>query len=98
MGSHIDGSIVSEEVGAGRPHPFMIQELMKRFNISDPSHVAKCGDTCRDMEEGRAAKCGLVIGVLSGADDAESLFQAGADVILDSVGNVTFHKTVASKL
>ena len=43
------------------------------------------GDSVRDIEEGRNAGCGLVVGVLSGADTSEAMLAAGADLILDSV-------------
>ncbi len=88
FGPHIDGSIVSEEVGAGRPWPFMIHGLMKQLKIMDVRRVAKCGDTARDMEEGNNAGCGLVVGVLSGADKEATLMDAGAHVVLGSVAEL----------
>ena len=86
--AHIDTSIVSEEAGAGRPSPRMIQELMRRSGVADSSCVLKCGDTARDMEEGRNAQCGAVIGVLSGADNEQTLIDAGADYVVPSVANI----------
>lgn len=62
----IDASIASDEVARGRPHPDMIRELMRRFDVPNPSQVAKVGDTPADLEEGRNAGCGLVVGVTSG--------------------------------
>ncbi len=88
LGPHVDGSIVSEEVGAGRPHPYMIHALLRRFGLADVRRVAKVGDTARDMEEGRNAGCGLVIGVLSGADGREALEAAGADRVLGGVAEL----------
>lgn len=55
----------------------------------DVRRVAKVGDSARDMEEGRNAGCGLVIGVLSGADDEDTLFAAGADVVCNVVTEIT---------
>ena len=46
------------------------------------------GDTARDMEEGTNACCGLVIGVLSGADDVDTLVEAGAHLVLPSVADI----------
>ena len=74
----------------GRPEPFMINELMKRFNISDSSHVLKVGDTIADIHEGRNAKCGKVVVVLSGAETRENLFSAGADIVLDNIVDIQY--------
>ena len=41
MRNFIDGYISSESVPHGRPEPFMIQELMKRFDITNPKEVIK---------------------------------------------------------
>jgi len=81
----VDGWISSYDVTEGRPYPYMIHRLMERLHIEDVRRVAKVGDSCRDMEEGKNAGCGLVVGVLSGADSAEDLLAAGADVIANCV-------------
>lgn len=59
----------------------MIHQLMERLGIENVRRVAKAGDSVRDIEEGHNASCGLVIGVTSGADTAETLLAAGADII-----------------
>ena len=89
FGPHINALIVSEDVGAGRPFPYMIHALMKQLGLMDVRRVAKTGDTARDMEEGVNAGCGLVAGVLSGADDAATLRAAGAHVVIGSVDEIT---------
>mmetsp|Transcript_268 Transcript_268/g.526 ORF Transcript_268/g.526 Transcript_268/m.526 type:complete len:281 (+) Transcript_268:47-889(+) len=81
----VDGYISSYDVAEGRPYPYMIHRLMERLRIENVKRVCKVGDSVRDIEEGRNAGCGLVVGVLSGADDAESLLAAGADVIAGCV-------------
>jgi len=81
----VDGWISSYDVTAGRPYPYMIHRLMERLHIENVKRVAKVGDSVRDIEEGLNAGCGLVIGVLTGADSAEELMAAGADVVADSV-------------
>lgn len=81
----VDSYISAYEVPAGRPYPFMIHRLMERHNIASVKRVCKVGDSVRDIEEGKNAGCGLVVGVLSGADDAETLLKAGADVIANRV-------------
>ena len=85
MREFIDGYISSESVPHGRPEPFMIQELMKRFNITNPNHVIKVGDSKNDILEGKNAGCFKSVGVLSGAESEENLKNVGADLILNSV-------------
>jgi len=82
---HIDGSLVSEEVGHGRPYPYMIHGLMRQLKVAKVQAVAKAGDTALDMEEGRNAGCQIVIGVLSGADNAATLLKHGASAVVPSV-------------
>jgi phosphonatase-like hydrolase len=69
----IDGSITSDEVARGRPHPDMIQALMARFGLTDASHVAKVGDTPSDLQQGTSAGCGWVVGVTQGSHTAAQL-------------------------
>jgi len=69
----IDATISSDEVARGRPHPDMIFELMRRMSVSDPTRVGKVGDTPADLEEGRNAGCGLVIGVTRGTHRRDEL-------------------------
>jgi phosphonatase-like hydrolase len=90
MRKFIDGYISSESVPHGRPEPFMINELMNRFKITDSSQVVKVGDTVADIMEGRNAKCGKVVGVLSGAETREKLMEAGADIVLDNIVDIKF--------
>lgn len=90
MREFIDGYISSESVPHGRPEPYMINELMSRFNISNPNQVIKVGDSINDILEGKNANCYKSIGVLSGAESAENLKKAGADIILNSVMDFEF--------
>jgi len=55
---YITETITSDEVPRGRPHPDMIQAVMKRLGISDSRSVAKVGDTPSDLMEGTNAGCG----------------------------------------
>lgn len=85
MRDFIDGYISSESVVHGRPEPYMINELMDRFKITDSKSVVKIGDSKADMQEGKNAGCGTTIGVLTGAESKENLLEAGADIVLNSV-------------
>jgi phosphonatase-like hydrolase len=69
----VDATICSDEVVRGRPYPDMIRELMKQLRVDDPQRVAKVGDTPADLEEGRNAGCGLIIGVTGGTHSREEL-------------------------
>merc|ERR1712150_315266 len=81
----VDSYISAYDVRHGRPYPYMIHRLMERLEIESSRRVCKVGDSVRDIEEGRNAGCGLVVGVLSGADSADQLFAAGADVVAHRV-------------
>jgi len=81
----IDATICSDEVPRGRPHPDMIRQLMRRLEIVDPASVAKIGDTPADLQEGRNAGCGLIIGVTEGTHSREELESHPHTYLIDSV-------------
>jgi phosphonatase-like hydrolase len=81
----VDASIASDEVAQGRPHPDMIRELMKRFEISNPTLVAKVGDTPADLEEGRNAGCGLNVGVTCGTHTRAELESLPHTHLIDDI-------------
>ena len=69
----VDLTVTSDEVEQGRPHPHLIYRAMQLAGIGDPRDVAKVGDTPADIEEGRAAGCGLVVGVTYGTHSRAEL-------------------------
>jgi hypothetical protein len=73
----VDYVISSDETAEGRPHPYMIQELMKRADVTDPKKVIKIGDTEVDIKEGRNAGCLLTIACYNG----EILFKRTIGII-----------------
>lgn len=81
----IDFVISSNDVSEGRPQPYMIQELMKRANVSDSKKVIKTGDTEVDVNEGRNADCLFSIAVTTGAYTREQLALHKPDFIIDSL-------------
>lgn len=87
MESYIDDYISSEDVHFGRPEPYMIYKLMGRNDIDDSKYVIKVGDTKTDMMEGRAAECGMIVGVLSGADSREELSKYSTHIV-DNIVNL----------
>jgi phosphonatase-like hydrolase len=66
-------TVTSDEVPRGRPHPDMIEKIMRELGVGDPRRVAKVGDTPSDLEEGTAARCGMIVGVTGGSHTAEQL-------------------------
>jgi phosphonoacetaldehyde hydrolase len=76
-----DASVCPDEVGAGRPAPWMLARNAQLLNVYPPSSCVKIGDTISDIEEGRNAgmwtigltRTGNMIGL-----DAESLAQLTA--------------------
>lgn len=69
MGYIPDSLVTPEDVGAGRPAPFMIFENMKRLGVYPPRCVLKAGDTVADIREGVNAGVWSV-GILKGSSEA----------------------------
>ena len=86
MKDYIDDYISSEHTFRGRPAPYMIHRLMERQDIMNPDWIMKIGDTNFDMLEGKNAKCGLTVGVLSGAGTIKDLEKA--DIIINDIMHI----------
>lgn len=84
----LDATVTSDEVNRGRPHPDMIERAMELVGISEPSNVAKIGDTPSDLLEGTAAGCGFVIGVTAGSHTREELAPHPHTHLVHSVADV----------
>ncbi|MES2893212.1 MAG: HAD hydrolase-like protein [Bacteroidota bacterium] len=78
----------SDEVPQGRPHPYMIQAIMKELKLTDVSRVVKIGDTEVDINEGRNSGCGLVIAVTTGSYSRTELEKYRPDHTIDSLQEV----------
>jgi len=83
--SPVDAIICSDEVPAGRPAPFMIAELMRQCDVTDPKDVVKIGDTEVDILEGRNAGCGMVVAVTTGAYNRSELLVLKPDYLIESL-------------
>lgn len=81
----VDFVISSNEVAAGRPLPYMINELMNRAGIVHPEQVIKVGDTEVDIFEGRNAGCLYSIGVTTGAFSRKELEAYNPSFIIDNI-------------
>lgn len=106
-----DVSVCPEEVGGGRPAPWMLFRNAQMLEVYPPAACVKIGDTVSDVEEGRNAgmwtigltRTGNIVGLdaaawagLAPAEQqgrlaaaAETLRQAGADFVTESVGACT---------
>jgi phosphonatase-like hydrolase len=83
-----DFLVASNEVPAGRPHPYMIEKMMKKAGINDPRKVVKVGDTEVDVMEGKNAGCILSIAVTTGAFTREALIPYTPDYIINNLGEL----------
>jgi phosphoglycolate phosphatase len=87
----IDASVTPEEAGRGRPHPDMLNFLANKLNIQSPELVMVVGDTAADMQSGVAFGATNIVGVLSGAHSRETLHDAGATSVINSVADLSSH-------
>jgi phosphoglycolate phosphatase-like HAD superfamily hydrolase len=66
----------------------MIREAMLRTGVTDPARVLVAGDTVLDVRAGRAAGAGLVVAVLTGAQDAVELRAEGPSQVSGGVADL----------
>ncbi len=85
QGIHYDTLVTADDVKRGRPNPDMIFEAMDILQVTDPSKVLKAGDSIIDIQEGKNAKCGITVGVTTGAHTREQLMSANPTYVLDSL-------------
>lgn len=78
-------TIASDEVEYGRPTPLMIQYLMQKAGIENSLEVLKVGDTMVDIQEGRNANCGKVVGITTGTYSRAQLEMYSPDYIVDAL-------------
>ncbi|PHN04584.1 phosphonatase-like hydrolase [Flavilitoribacter nigricans] len=84
-GRDFDLLVTASDVSNSRPAPDMIVLAMERLGIDEAEKVAKVGDSIIDIEEGKAAGCGLNIGITTGAQTKDQLATANPDLIIDSL-------------
>ncbi|WP_431219126.1 HAD family hydrolase [Leifsonia xyli] len=83
-----DITLTAAEAGRGRPFPDLPLTALLRTGASTVEGMVVVGDTAGDIASGIAAGAGLVVGVLTGAHDEQSLLDAGADAVLPSVADL----------
>lgn len=84
-GTQYDALITASDVEESRPKPAMIYKAMEIFNIKNSKDVMKVGDSIIDIEEGKAANCGITVGVTTGAHTIEQLQSATPTYIMNSL-------------
>ncbi|HWA67082.1 MAG TPA: HAD-IA family hydrolase [Mycobacteriales bacterium] len=84
-GDAVDLVLSPGDAGRGRPWPDMIWTAALQLQADRMSEVAVVGDTPSDIETGRRAGAGLVVGVLTGAGSEADLRAAGADEVVTDV-------------
>jgi phosphonatase-like hydrolase len=84
----IDCVVTSDEVYEGRPSPGLIRRAMQLTDVSEPRTVVKVGDTPADIQSGRAAGCGLVVGVSYGTHVREELLRHEPTAVIDDLSDL----------
>ena len=83
-----DVVLTPEDAGRGRPAPDLVLMAVIRTQTSSVAATVVVGDTESDAASGRAAGAGLVVGVLTGSRDEQTLLAGGADLVLASVAEL----------
>lgn len=84
----IDYSVTSDEVSRGRPYPDLILKLMRQAGITEARRVMKVGDTASDIQEGKAAGCGITVGITTGAFTAAELMKEDPTYLARSASEI----------
>lgn len=83
----IDATAAGDEVEAGRPEPYLIQEVMRKLAVTDTAAVISSGDTRADVVS--AQRAGVTsVGVLTGHLTCEDFNALGADHVLNSAADL----------
>lgn len=84
----VDAIVTSDQVPISRPAPYLIFRCMERTGILDVTEVLVAGDTPNDLAAGTHAGAGHVVGVLTGAFDADELGREPHTHLLASVAGL----------
>jgi phosphoglycolate phosphatase-like HAD superfamily hydrolase len=82
----VDAVCGADDGVLNKPAPDMVLQLCKQLDVP-PARVMVVGDAVADLQMGRAAGAGLVVGVLSGLSSA-ALLAPHADVVIPSVADL----------
>lgn len=80
--------IGSDMVKEDKPHPEMLLTLIDRIG-KNAERTAFVGDTITDMEMGKRANVGLVVGAVEGGITPREYIAEIADVVIDTVSDIS---------
>jgi phosphonatase-like hydrolase len=80
--------VTGDDVGEGRPAPYMIFRAMEAAKVGSVADVMAVGDTPLDLQAGTNAGARAVVGVLSGASKRERLEPEPHTDIIASVADL----------
>ena len=86
----IDAMVCADDGVTPKPAPDMVLHLCSRLGI-DAARTAVVGDSMADLEMGRRAGASLLVAVLTGVGDRDSLAPA-ADLVLASVADLGLNR------
>jgi len=84
--SFVDALVCGDDGLPPKPAPDMVWAVCQATGV-EPAQAVVVGDSVTDLEMGRAAGAGLVVGVLSGVAP-EDVLAPHADVLLESVADM----------
>jgi HAD superfamily hydrolase (TIGR01549 family) len=82
----VDAVVAADDNLVSKPAPDMVLRLCRQLDVP-ASRAVVVGDTTADLQMGRAAGAGLVVGVRSGVSD-DDLLTPYADLVLNSVADL----------
>ncbi len=88
LNENFDSLVTASDVANGRPAPDMIYLAMDRVGVVESNAVVKIGDSQIDIEEGQNSKCGLTIGITTGAQTEAQLLEANPSHIIHGLNEL----------
>jgi HAD superfamily hydrolase (TIGR01509 family) len=83
-----DFIVCADMVQNEKPHPEMVEKTLEALGVGR-ERAAMVGDSVVDMEMGKSAGLGLVVGVLESGIADEKILSKSADVVIGSVRDIT---------
>ncbi len=89
MDGLFDMILCAGEVSQPKPHPETVLTICRRLRI-DPGETVVVGDSVADMMAGKRAGVALTVGVLEGGVTPREELEKVADLVVDSIHDLTF--------
>jgi len=91
MESLFDIILCAGEVSPPKPHPETILTICRQLSVT-PQETIVIGDTVTDMIMGRKAGVALTVGILEGGVTPREELEKVADIVVNSIKELTFFK------